>query len=166
MWVSLPEGPTRPSPGSRERERHARVPRRSAYGRAAVRWGPHLGSELNPLTRRHWTEAVGFQRAGWYNNPTRKGVNSMGAVTIELPAELLALLGSEEEARRGAKVALVLDLVRRGKLSRAKAAELLQMPLADLPDLLAQYRIPWFDYPPEDLRRDLETLRQREGTRG
>ena len=90
----------------------------------------------------------------------------MGAVTIDLPAELLALLGSEEEARRGAKVALVLDLVRRGKLSRAKAAELLQMSLWDLPELLAQYRIPWFDYPPEDLQRDLETLRQHEGTRG
>ena len=81
-------------------------------------------------------------------------------------AELLALLGSEEEAKRGAKVALVLDLVRRGKLSRAKAAELLQMPLWDLPDLLAQYRIPWFDHPPQDLQRDLETLRQQEGTSG
>jgi len=109
---------------------------------------------------------VGFQEAGWYNTGTRKGVNFMGAVTIELPAELLALLGSEEEAKRGAKVALVLDLVRRGKVSRAKAAELLQMPLGDLPELLAQYQIPWFDYPPEDLSRDLENLRQREGTRG
>jgi predicted HTH domain antitoxin len=90
----------------------------------------------------------------------------MGAVTIEFPAELLALLGSEEEVKRGAKVALTLDLVRRGKLSRAKAAELLQMPLWDLPKLLAQYRIPWFDYPPEDLQRDLETLRQQEGPSG
>ena len=74
--------------------------------------------------------------------------------------------GSEEEAKRGAKVALILDLVRRGKLSRAKAAEPLQMPLWDLSGLLAQYRIPWFDYPPEDLRRDLETLSQQEGTSG
>ena len=88
----------------------------------------------------------------------------MGAVRIDLPAELLELLGSEEEAKRGAKVALILDLVRRGKLSRAKAAELLDIPLWDLPALLAQYRIPWFDYSPEDLRRDLESLRQREGT--
>ena len=87
----------------------------------------------------------------------------MKVVTIDLPAELLEFLGSEEEARRGAKVALVLDLVRRGKLSRARAAELLDIPLWDLPALLAQYRIPWFDYSPEDLRRDLETLRQREG---
>jgi len=91
-------------------------------------------------------------------------VDSIGAVRIDLPAELLALLGSEEEAKRGAKVALILDLVRRGKLSRAKAAELLEIPLWDLPALLAQYRIPWFDYSPEDLRRDLETLRKRQGT--
>ncbi len=88
----------------------------------------------------------------------------MKPVTIELPPELVQLLGSEEEAKRGAKVALILDLVRRGKLSRAKAAELLEISLWDLPALLAQYRIPWFDYSPEDLQRDLEALRAREGT--
>ncbi len=87
----------------------------------------------------------------------------MKALTIEVPLELLELLGSEEEARRGAKVALVLDLVRRGRLSRAKAAELLEISLWDLPALLAQYRIPWFDYSAEDLQRDLSTLRAREG---
>lgn len=82
----------------------------------------------------------------------------MKPLTIELPPELLELLGSEEEARREAKVALVLDLVRRDKLSRAKAAELLEISLWDLPALLAQYRIPWFDYSAEDLQRDLRTL--------
>ncbi len=82
----------------------------------------------------------------------------MKHVTIELPPELLELLGSEEEARREAKVALVLDLVRRDKLSRAKAAELLEISLWDFPALLAQYRIPWFDYSAEDLQRDLQTL--------
>ena len=87
----------------------------------------------------------------------------MKALTIELPSELLEFLGSEEEAKRGAKIALILDLVRRGKLSRAKAAELLEMPLWDLPGLLAQYRIPWFDYSPQDLQRDLQALRGREG---
>lgn len=83
----------------------------------------------------------------------------MKTLTIELPPELLKLLGSEEEAKREAKVALVLDLVRRGKVSRMKAAELLGLSLADLPALLAQYRIPWFDYSPEDLQRDLNRLR-------
>jgi predicted HTH domain antitoxin len=90
-------------------------------------------------------------------------VEIVKAVKIELPAELVRLLGSEETAQREAKVALVLDLVRRGKLSRAKAAELLEMSLWDFPALLAQYRIPWFDYSPEDLQRDLQALRARQG---
>ena len=75
----------------------------------------------------------------------------MKAVTIEIPPELARLLGTDEEAKRGAKVALVLDLVRRGKISRAKAAKLLEVSLWDLPALLAQYRIPWFDYSEEEL---------------
>ncbi len=83
----------------------------------------------------------------------------MKAVTIELPQELLELLGSEEEAKRETKVALVLDLVRRGKVSRAKAAEFLGLSLRDLPGLLAEYRIPWFDYPSDDLHQDLHRLR-------
>jgi predicted HTH domain antitoxin len=90
----------------------------------------------------------------------------MKSVTIELPPELLQLLGSEEEAKREAKVALVFDLVRRGKLSRVKAAELLAIPLQDLPALLAEYNIPWFEYSPEALQQDLQTLRKRERTAG
>ena len=85
----------------------------------------------------------------------------MKPVTIELPPEFLEVLGSEEEAKREAKVAMILDLVRRGKVSRAKAAELLQVSLWDLPALLGQYRIPWFDYSPDDLQRDLAALRSR-----
>lgn len=87
----------------------------------------------------------------------------MKPVAIELPPELLQLLGTEEEAKREAKTALILDLVRRGKVSRAKAAELLNISLWDLPSLLAQYRIPWFDYSPEELQKDLQALRSKEG---
>jgi predicted HTH domain antitoxin len=82
-------------------------------------------------------------------------------VTIEIPTELAQLLGSEEEAKREAKIALVLDLVRRGKISRAKAAELLQLSLWELPSLLARYRIPWFDYSKEQLESDLQSLRSK-----
>ncbi|MBI2203437.1 MAG: UPF0175 family protein [Candidatus Rokubacteria bacterium] len=83
----------------------------------------------------------------------------MKGFTVELPPELVELLGSEEEAKRDAKVAVVLDLVRRGRVSRARAAELLSLSLWDLPALLAEYRMPWFDYSPEDLARDVEALR-------
>lgn len=82
-------------------------------------------------------------------------------VTIEIPAELARLLGSEEEAKREAKIALVLDLVRKGRISRAKAAELLQLSLWELPSLLARYRIPWFDYSKEELDSDLKNLRSK-----
>lgn len=76
-------------------------------------------------------------------------------VTIELPAELFQILGSEEEAKKETKTALILDLVRRGKLSRARAAELLHISLQDFPALLAEYQIPWFDYSSDMLREDL-----------
>jgi predicted HTH domain antitoxin len=83
----------------------------------------------------------------------------MKTFTVELPPELVELLGTEEEARRDAKVAVVLDLVRRGRVSRARAAELLGLSLWALPRLLAEYRMPWFDYSPEDVARDAATLR-------
>jgi predicted HTH domain antitoxin len=85
----------------------------------------------------------------------------MKTVTLELPTELLELLGSVEEAKREAKLALVFDLVRRGRISRAKAAELLGMQLAEFPAVLAEYGIPWFDYSNEDLELDLESLRSK-----
>ncbi len=86
----------------------------------------------------------------------------MKGFTVELPGELLEILGSEEEARHDTKVAIVLDLVRRERISRARAAELLDLTLWDLPALLAQYRIPWFDFSPDDLERDLAALREAE----
>jgi predicted HTH domain antitoxin len=82
-------------------------------------------------------------------------------VTIELPAEVMRLLGTEEEAKQEAKIAVVLELVRKGKISREKAAELLQLSLWDLPSLLARYRIPWFDYSQEELAKDLQSLRSK-----
>jgi predicted HTH domain antitoxin len=81
------------------------------------------------------------------------------SLLVELPPEVIALLGSEEDAKGDAKVAVVFDLVRRGRLSRARAAELLGLALWDLPAQLSEYRIPWFDYSPGDLARDLDTLR-------
>lgn len=86
----------------------------------------------------------------------------MGKLTIELSDELIKLFSSKKEARAEAKQAMVFDLVRRGKISKGKAAELLGISLWNLPDLLAQYDIPWFDYSPDDLKHDLETLQELE----
>jgi predicted HTH domain antitoxin len=85
---------------------------------------------------------------------------NMKAIEIPLPEEIVNLLGSEDTVRKEAHQAFVFDLVRRGKISKGKAAELLGISLWELPDLIAQYQIPWFSYSPEELEKDLETLRQ------
>lgn len=81
----------------------------------------------------------------------------MKILQIEVPDEIIDLLGSEE-AKNEARVALVLDLVRRGTISKAKAAEMLGMNLWELPSLLSKYKIPWFEYDKEELENDLKLL--------
>ena len=82
----------------------------------------------------------------------------MKSLTIEISPELGACLGSEEEAKREIYQALIMDLLRQDKVSRAKAAELLNIPLGEFPQYLARYRIPWMDYTQEDLEEDQKTL--------
>ena len=82
----------------------------------------------------------------------------MKIIAISVTEEIIDLLGSEDAARKGAHEAFVFDLVRRGTISKGKAAELLGISLWELPELIAQYQIPWFSYSPKD--QDLETLRK------
>jgi len=90
----------------------------------------------------------------------------MSRVQIELPDEVLTLVGSLESLQTEVKEAFIFNLVRKGKISRAKAAELLGVSLWDLPELLAHYEIPWFHYRKEDLEQDLRTLRELEEKAG
>jgi predicted HTH domain antitoxin len=83
----------------------------------------------------------------------------MKTLKLEVPDEVVKITGSVGAATKEAKEALVLDLVRRGRISRAKAAELLELDLWDLPRLLAKYKLPWFDYTEEELQADLKKLR-------
>lgn len=80
-------------------------------------------------------------------------------ISIDIPDELLELLGSEDELAKEVKQSLVLNLVRSGRISRAKAAELLEINVWDLPEFLSKYRIPWFDYSEEQMEEDMATLR-------
>lgn len=84
----------------------------------------------------------------------------MKIIEISVPEEIIDLLGSEDAARKGAREAFVFDLVRRGKISKGKAAELLGISLWELPGLISQYQIPWFSYSTEELEQDIEILRQ------
>ncbi len=82
----------------------------------------------------------------------------MKTIKFDVPDEIVKLTGSVDAAQKEAKEALVLDLVRRGKISRGKAAELLGLNLWELPGLLAQYRLPWFEYTDQELDIDLKKL--------
>jgi predicted HTH domain antitoxin len=90
----------------------------------------------------------------------------MKSIEILVPEEIVNLLGSEDAVRQEAREAFIFDLVRRGKVSKGKAAELLGISLWELPDLIAQYQMPWFSYSQEELERDLAALRDLKGDEG
>jgi len=79
-------------------------------------------------------------------------------ITIEVSDELLELLGVEDKIEEEAKRSLVLGLVRKGKISRGKAAEFLGISVWDLPGLLSSYEIPWFDYSREQIEEDIASM--------
>ena len=87
-------------------------------------------------------------------------------ITIEVPDQLLKLLGSDDEIGKEAERSLVLGLVGKGKISRGKAAELLGISLWDMPEFLSEYKIPWFDYTREQLQEDIAALRSLDGKEG
>src|SRR4029450_12250624 len=91
---------------------------------------------------------------------------NMKSIEILVPEEIINLLGSEDAVRKEAREAFILDLVRRGTVSKGKAAELLGISLWDLPDLIAQYQMPWFSYSQEELESDLGALRELKGDEG
>ena len=82
------------------------------------------------------------------------------ALTLELPEELVALLGSPEAAAAKAREALVLALLREGQISQGKAAHLLGLTRWDILDLMVQHQIPSGPATPEELRQEVENARR------
>ena len=60
------------------------------------------------------------------------------------------------------KEAIVMELLREGKISQGKAAELLEISRGDLFDLMAKHDIPMADFPPEELKRQVEYAEKKE----
>lgn len=77
-------------------------------------------------------------------------------LSVEVPDELVALLGTPEAAAARAKEALVLDLLREARISQGKAARLLGISRWDVLRLMARHRIPSGPETPEELRQELE----------
>lgn len=85
---------------------------------------------------------------------------STSSLTIELPAEVLELIGSAETAQAKTRQALILQLLREGEVSQAYAASLLGISRWDMIDLMAEYRIPSGPQTPEEIQAELEAARR------
>ena len=81
-------------------------------------------------------------------------------LTVELPEELLDLLGTPEAAAAKARDALVIELLRDATISQGQAARLLGVSRWDLLDLMARYGVPSGPETAEDMRREIEDARR------
>ena len=72
--------------------------------------------------------------------------NTERELTIKLPESLVEILGGAQKATKEATRATVLDLVRTGKISVGKGAELLNLSRHDFLDLMNDHHVPAIDY--------------------
>ena len=80
-------------------------------------------------------------------------------VTLDLPDELLALLGSPEVVAARVRETLVLDLLRQARISQGRAAQLLGLTRWDILELMARHAIPSGPESAEEAQRDVEAAR-------
>lgn len=84
----------------------------------------------------------------------------MTELRLDLPAEVVGLLGPTKDAAAGrARQAVVLDLLREGSISQGKAARLLGITRHDVLDLMAKYEIPSGPRTIEELEQELDVAR-------
>lgn len=84
-------------------------------------------------------------------------------LSLEFPEELVALLGSPEDVAAQAKEALVLELLRQGRISQGKAAALLGVDRWAMLDLMSRHRILSGPVDAADVRRELADLERFSG---
>jgi hypothetical protein len=81
-------------------------------------------------------------------------------ISLELPEELIASLGTVDEIAGRARKALVLDLLRDAQITQGEAALLLSVTRYDILDLMARYCIPSGPLTAEEAQQDVETARR------
>ncbi|RLE40011.1 hypothetical protein DRZ77_03175 [Candidatus Woesearchaeota archaeon] len=77
------------------------------------------------------------------------------AIKIELPEEITQLF-EEKELESSLKRWAVLELVKEGKLSSGKGAEILGMTRWEFMELMSSYDIPMANFTREELRRQVK----------
>ena len=82
-------------------------------------------------------------------------------VSVAIPQALLFETGLSQEAAGEALLrAFILSLYRQDRISTGKAAQLLGMHRMEFIRILAEEKIPFLDYTPEELEAETETLDQ------
>ena len=85
---------------------------------------------------------------------------ALQSVTIQLPEEIISLLGEDQPVTEAAHQAIVLSLLRKAKISQGKAAELLCISKWEMDSLLEEYGICSGPETPEEIAEEIETARQ------
>jgi predicted HTH domain antitoxin len=83
---------------------------------------------------------------------------AMLSMNLELPEELVALLGSPEIAAARARESLILELLRESVIGQGKAAQLLGIGRSEILALMAHHRIPSGPETAEEMRQEVEDL--------
>jgi predicted HTH domain antitoxin len=77
--------------------------------------------------------------------------------TLELPADLVDLLDAAgEDVSRGVEEALVVELIRKTRISTGKGAEILGITKDEMRDLMWEHGIPYFRQTFEEVLQDAE----------
>jgi predicted HTH domain antitoxin len=84
-------------------------------------------------------------------------------ITVDVPAPLAGTPAAELAAR--ARLLLVIDEVRAGRLTRGGAARALGVPLDDFLIVAGQHGLYAIDYDLDDLRRELDAIPRPGGSR-
>ena len=79
----------------------------------------------------------------------------MRTVSIELPEDVVKLFG-EKELEASLKKWTLLELVRIGKFSSGKAAEILGITRWEFMELMSSHDVPIANFPEEELERQMK----------
>ena len=80
-------------------------------------------------------------------------------VALEVPVEMAPYINREAD-RLKQYALLIYPYVQAGDISRGRAAEILGIHKLELIELYGEMGLPYFQETPEDLRKDLETLKR------
>ena len=83
-------------------------------------------------------------------------------IVLEFPTEVPEDSLKDKEALQKGKEAMILELLKKGQISQGKAAQLLEIDLWTLHELMAKSDIPTANFTVEELKRQRSDAEERE----